>query len=130
FSPVINIVGDHATYHRRFDAPLTSDIEALVKPLALWTCTVRSPQEAGPQAAAAYAKSFGPPAGNAFLLLPADSAWLDGASVAPPRERAQSSSPRRIEAVSLALRAAKRPAVLINGTALQEAGLAQAARLN
>src|SRR5262249_26234994 len=104
FSPVINIVGDHATYHRRFDAPLTSDIEALVKPLALWTGTVRSPQEAGSQAAAVYAESFGPPAGNAFLLLPADSAWLEGASVAPPGQRAQSTPPSRIEAVALALK--------------------------
>lgn len=130
FSPVINIVGDHATYHRRFDAPLTSDIEALVKPLALWMSTVTSSQEAGIQAAAAYAESFGPPGGNAFLLLPADSAWLDGASVAPPREPAQSAAPSRIEAVSLALRAAKRPALLINGTALTEPGLSQAARLN
>src|SRR5439155_7039681 len=25
-SPVVNIVGDHATYHRKYDAPLTSDI--------------------------------------------------------------------------------------------------------
>jgi acetolactate synthase-1/2/3 large subunit len=130
FSPVINIVGDHATYHRRFDAPLTSDIEALVKPLAQWVGIVRSPQEAGTQAATAYAESFGPPAGNAFLLLPADSAWLDGATVAPPRERARPAPPGRIEAISLALRAAKRPALLINGTALREPGLSQAARLN
>ena len=28
-SPVINMIGDHATYHRKFDAPLTSDIEAV-----------------------------------------------------------------------------------------------------
>lgn len=29
FSPVVNIVGDHATSHKRLDAPLESDIEAL-----------------------------------------------------------------------------------------------------
>lgn len=130
FSPTLNIVGDHATYHRLFDAPLTSDIEALVKPLARWTGTVASPQQAGTLAATAYAESFGPPGGNAFLLLPADSAWLDGASVAPPRERARSAPPSRVEAVAMAIRAAERPALLINGTALGEAGLAQAARLN
>jgi len=130
FSPVINIVGDHATYHRSFDAPLTSDIEALVKPLALWTDTVGSPGEAGSKAAAAYAESFGPPGGNSFLLLPADSAWLDGAEVALPRKRAPPASPSRIEAVSLALRAAKQPALLVNGSALQEPGLSQAARLS
>jgi acetolactate synthase I/II/III large subunit len=130
FSPVINIVGDHATYHRRFDAPLTSDIEALVRPLARWVGIVRSPQEAGTQGAAAHAGSFGPPGGNAFLLLPADSAWLDGGSVAPPWERAQPSPPTGIDAVSLALKAAKQPALLINGSALLEPGLSEAARLN
>ncbi|MBV9912722.1 MAG: acetolactate synthase large subunit, partial [Sinobacteraceae bacterium] len=130
FSPIMNIVGDHATYHRGFDAPLTSDIEALVKPLARWTGRVASPREAGSQAATAYAESCGPPGGNAFLLLPADSAWLDGASVAPPKEGARSAAPSRIEAVAKAIRAAERPALLINGTALGQAGLAQAARLN
>src|SRR5262245_6529114 len=58
FSPTVNIVGDHATYHRHLDAPLTSDIEALVRPLATWTDVVGSPQEAGTKAAAAYAASF------------------------------------------------------------------------
>jgi len=30
-SPVVNVVGDHATYHQKFDAPLESDIDALGK---------------------------------------------------------------------------------------------------
>ena len=30
-SPIVNIVGDHATYHLKHDAPLTSDIAALAK---------------------------------------------------------------------------------------------------
>src|SRR5205807_810125 len=33
-SPVVNIVGDHASYHRKFDAPLTSDIETAAKPFS------------------------------------------------------------------------------------------------
>src|SRR5580692_12129307 len=28
-TPLVNVVGDHATYHKRFDAPLESDIDAL-----------------------------------------------------------------------------------------------------
>src|SRR5215467_7576704 len=31
-TPVVNIVGDHATYHRGYDAPLTSDIEGAARP--------------------------------------------------------------------------------------------------
>src|ERR671913_1848647 len=30
-SPVVNIVGEHATFHRPFDAPLTSNIEVLAE---------------------------------------------------------------------------------------------------
>ena len=35
-SPVVNIVGDHATYHQKLDAPLQSNIEALADWLE-WT---------------------------------------------------------------------------------------------
>ncbi len=31
-TPMVNIVGDHATYHRRYDAPLTSDVEGVARP--------------------------------------------------------------------------------------------------
>ncbi|MFO1298603.1 MAG: thiamine pyrophosphate-binding protein, partial [Rubrivivax sp.] len=35
-SPIVNIVGDHATYHLAYDAPLTSDIESLARPMSHW----------------------------------------------------------------------------------------------
>src|SRR6184192_2714181 len=35
-TPVVNIVGDHATYHRHYDAPLTSDIETLARNFSAW----------------------------------------------------------------------------------------------
>ena len=39
-SPIVNIVGDHATYHLKFDAPLTADIEGLARPVSGWVRTV------------------------------------------------------------------------------------------
>ena len=39
YVPNISVVGEHATYHRNADAPLASDIEALVAPLSIWTAT-------------------------------------------------------------------------------------------
>src|ERR1019366_8170367 len=30
-TPLVNIVGDHATYHKKFDAPLESDIEGVAR---------------------------------------------------------------------------------------------------
>ncbi|MDZ7686340.1 MAG: thiamine pyrophosphate-binding protein [Gammaproteobacteria bacterium] len=38
-SPVINLIGDHATYHKKFDAPLTSDIIGLAEPVSNWVKT-------------------------------------------------------------------------------------------
>ena len=35
-TPMVNIVGDHATYHLRYDAPLTTDIETAAKPFSRW----------------------------------------------------------------------------------------------
>src|SRR5947209_13470282 len=38
-TPMVNIVGDHATYHRHYDAPLTSDIEGAARPFSAWVRT-------------------------------------------------------------------------------------------
>src|SRR3984885_5369838 len=35
-SPVVNIVGDHASYHKRYAPPLESDIESLAQPMSGW----------------------------------------------------------------------------------------------
>src|SRR6202167_5062677 len=35
-TPLVNLVGDHATYHKRFDPPLESDIESLAAPMSGW----------------------------------------------------------------------------------------------
>ena len=40
-APMVNVVGDHATYHKRFDAPLSSDVEALARPLSHFVRTSR-----------------------------------------------------------------------------------------
>src|SRR3990172_12291622 len=38
-SGIVNIVGDHATYHIKYDAPLTSDIEGVARPMSHWVRT-------------------------------------------------------------------------------------------
>src|SRR5690348_13723145 len=35
-TPIVNIVGDHATYHAQYDAPLTSDIVGFARPVSGW----------------------------------------------------------------------------------------------
>lgn len=86
-SPIVNIVGDHATDHVGFDTPLTSDIDTLAKNVSSWRRTSTGVQTVSIDAAAAAAAALGPPRQVATLVLPADVCWLEGAqpaSAVPP----------------------------------------------
>lgn len=76
-SPVVNIVGDHATGHHRLDAPLTSDIRSLSETVSVSTRCVMPGRGIGAETAAAVSDSLGPVPGVATMLLPADAAWLE-----------------------------------------------------
>src|SRR5665213_4031525 len=61
FTPIVNVIGDQATYHRQYDAPLTSDIAAIAAPNSLWVKSAQTADEVGPLAAEAVGASHGPP---------------------------------------------------------------------
>ena len=82
-SAIVNIVGEHATYHREVDAPLTSDIEGLARPMSAWVRTGMSAAEIGADGAAAIAGDVHAPGRIATLILPADTAWDPGGGIAP-----------------------------------------------
>jgi acetolactate synthase-1/2/3 large subunit len=133
-TPVVNIVGDHATYHQQHDAPLQSDIESLARPHSTWVKSARTADDAPRLAAEAVAASCGPPGGVATLILPADCAWSetkeDHAKIALPLHRYAVPAPgHRIETVAKAVRAARKPLLLLGGPACQERALAAAAKL-
>ena len=71
---MLNVIGDHAVPHLRYDAPLTSDIVGLAGPNSRWIKSANKVGDTGKLAAEAYAASFGPQPGPVSLLLPADSA--------------------------------------------------------
>ena len=52
-TPMVNIVGDHATYHLQYDAPLTSDIEMLARPMSHWVQTTKHADDVSRDAARA-----------------------------------------------------------------------------
>ena len=130
-TPMVNVIGDHAVPHLKYDAPLTSDIRGLAGPNSRWIKSADKVEDTGKLAAEAFAASFGPKPGPVSLILPADSAWLEGgrvgAAVAPASLRTVPSE--RIEAAKTAIIGAEKPVLLINGTALSEQGLQAAARL-
>lgn len=131
FTPMINVIGDHAVPHLRYDAPLTSNIMGLAGPNSVWIKSADKVEETGTRAAEAWEASFGPAPGPVSLILPADSAWNEGGQLGKPRARPALRAPGAagIEAAARAVRAASRPMILISGTALTATGLSQAARL-
>ncbi|MCP4875370.1 MAG: acetolactate synthase large subunit [Gammaproteobacteria bacterium] len=80
-SPIVNIIGDHATFHRQLDAPLTSDIEGTARPFSHWVRTSESASALASDAAAAVAAARSAPGRVASLILPADAAWNEVSGV-------------------------------------------------
>ena len=72
---MINVIGDHATYHRKFDAPLTCDLETLIKPHSKHIGIVESADIAGQIASEAFEATNNYPKAPVSIILPADSAW-------------------------------------------------------
>ncbi|KMS67972.1 decarboxylase, partial [Streptomyces regensis] len=115
-SPVVNVVGDHATYHKAFDAPLESDIDSVAGTLG-WVRRSHSPTDVGADAAAALAAAQDAPGGVATLILPADASWGEGgvaASALPSRAPEPSST---VDPVAKVLRSGQPTALLIGGAA-------------
>src|SRR5581483_5411674 len=81
-SPVVAIVGEHATWHRKYDAPLTSDIEAFAGTVSHFIKTVEDPAALGLAVSETIAAALAPPGHIATLIVPADISWLPAAGVA------------------------------------------------
>jgi acetolactate synthase-1/2/3 large subunit len=117
-TPMVNVVGDHASHHLKYDAPLTSDIESLARPMSDWVRRATGPEDVGAASEAAIVAARTLP-GIATLILPADAAWGEAAPVQPkaltipplaavPRER--------IREIAAAMRG-KRIGLVVDGEA-------------
>jgi acetolactate synthase I/II/III large subunit len=131
-SPIINVVGDHASYHLKHDAPLASDIESLAKPMSDWVRRVGSADSVGEAVSDAYLAACSFP-GIATLILPADSAWNPVAptSVAPVILPAKPMPPAEtIRSVAVAITNNRgRFGLVIGGDAALEDGVEWAGRI-
>ncbi|MGX7826984.1 acetolactate synthase large subunit [Actinokineospora sp. 24-640] len=87
-TPIVNVIGDHAGYHKGFDAPLESDIDALNGWTNGWNRTSTDTAAVGRDAAEAVAAARTAPGRIANLVLPADVSWGEGghpvAEIIPP----------------------------------------------
>src|SRR5260221_602282 len=129
--PLVAVVGDHASYHKRFDPPLESDIDALARTVSCWVRRPSRAADVGADAAAAIAAAKTPPGQVATLILPADAAWSEGGEPAPPAA-VRPPSPAAVETIgsaAAALRSGEPCVILLGGTALRRPGLEAASRL-
>jgi acetolactate synthase-1/2/3 large subunit len=129
--PVVNIIGNHATTHQRFEAPLTSDVEAFARTVSHWVYSSRGPKTAAADAARAVQAARAAPGQIASLILPADAAWLAGERPAPPLPVLGPApvSDLAIAQSAAALRSGERVALMLRGDALRGSGLRAAGRI-
>jgi acetolactate synthase-1/2/3 large subunit len=131
-SPVVNIVGDHATHHAQYDAPLTSDIVGFARPVSHWICTSSNARTVASDAARAVQAARQAPGQIATLILPADTAWnaAEGPAGALPVVGSATVSSRAVGDAARALAGSKRTAILIRDRgALTAEGLTLAGRI-
>ena len=131
-TPMVNVVGDHATYHKPYDAPLNADVEGAARPFSDWVRTSAGSRSVARDGAAAVASALAPPGRVSTLILPADASWepADGPAPAAPVEGRAAVSSEAIEAAARALRSGEPAVLFLGGPALREPGLTLAGRIS
>ncbi len=79
-TPIINVVGDHATYHLQYDAPLTSDIAAVARSFSKLVATPQNANQVSALVNIAYREATSPEKGISTLIIPADVSWNEASS--------------------------------------------------
>lgn len=133
--PVVNVVGQHALHHERYDPPLASDIEAIARPYSKWLRTSQSAKDISRDTAEAIAAASTPHGQIATLIVPADVAWNEisvgesGMSKIPAVPVAPMPDPEKINRAAVLLRSGLRTAILLADKGLYGKGLAAAGRI-
>ncbi len=130
-TPIVNVVGEHATYHRALDAPLTSNIEGFADPVSAWIRVSENAASVGADAAQAVQAALSPPGQIATLILPADTAWNEapGSAAALPPHGLEPSNAEAVEGAIKALVSGERCTFMVNGLGVSERGLQLISRI-
>jgi len=130
-TPMINIVGDHAVDHVKLDAPLTSDVVGVAKPMSDWVRVTSSASDLALAGAEAYAEAMTYPGKITTVIAPANHAWTEGAAVAAKKNLPETPkvSDAELERAANAMRQADKPVLFLGSRALREDALFQAGRI-
>ncbi|MGY1826340.1 acetolactate synthase large subunit [Blastococcus sp. SYSU DS0541] len=128
-APMLNVVGDHARSHKRLDAPLESDIDAVAGTFSTWVRRSLSPADVAADAAEAVAAIAN--GGVATLVLPADVSWEEGAAVARPRpvRPRPRVAPSVVDDVAAVVRSGEPVVLMLGGDVMGEDGQLAAAQV-
>jgi len=130
-SGIVNLVGDHASHHLALNAPLSSDVAAIARPMSDWVRTAASSQSLAADAVCAVEAARTAPGRIATLILPADTAW----GPAGPAAVANAPAPRAtvsaaaVDASAVALREPGPTALLLGGAGVRADALDLAGRI-
>ncbi|MDB5422464.1 MAG: thiamine pyrophosphate protein domain protein TPP-binding [Brevundimonas sp.] len=130
-SPIVNIIGEHASHHGGYDTPLSSDIAGYAAPVSHWVRSSRGADVVGADGALAVQAARAAPGQVATLIVPTDAAWGPARAVAPPLP-IDAPAPVTDAATRQAAEALKNgttTALLLRGEALQWRGLMAAGRV-
>lgn len=119
YSPMVNLVGDHATYHLQYDAPLASNVNDLAKAFSHWSKSATSADTLAADGAEAVQAALTMPGQIATLMVPADCAWNETTAQAEPLAiPAPPAVPGdRIEEIARILKSDARSVIVIGGPA-------------
>ncbi|MBI4963187.1 MAG: acetolactate synthase large subunit [Desulfomonile tiedjei] len=129
FTPVFNVIGEHASWHRAADAPLTMDIEALARTVSGWQCTCDSADSLSKNTADAIAAAMRGQIST--LIVPNDFQWTEcsDTTISVPQSSSEEIDKAAIDEPAKLLRAGGKALLIVGGKALRKAGLQAAARI-
>ncbi len=130
--PLVNIIGDHASYHTQYDAQLQSDIETIARNVSTWVRTTQTTEQIASDAAEAVAVANGPDAQITTLILPADACWGEGGTAveALPVPEPILADANSIQTIAAALQQGSKTAIILGNRVLTEEGLRMASQLS
>jgi acetolactate synthase-1/2/3 large subunit len=128
-SPLVNVIGDHASWHQEADAPLAMNIEGLAETVSGWLCTSRDAETISQDMAEAVEAALH--GQIASLIVPHDHQWLPGSDipVAPPQVSYPPINYDRIDTAVQLLKSTRKAVIIMDGKALRKRGLHAAARI-